>query len=52
MSRAIVSDVAGRFPLERTADAYRAMDAGAPGKILVRPQERYEADGRRRVCAR
>ena len=37
-SRAIVSDVAGRFPLDRTADAYRAMDAGAPGKILVRPQ--------------
>jgi NADPH2:quinone reductase len=38
-SHAIVSDVAGRFPLDQTADAYRAMDAGAPGKILVRPHD-------------
>lgn len=37
-SRPIASDVAGRFPLDRAADAYRAMDAGAAGKILVRPQ--------------
>jgi NADPH2:quinone reductase len=51
-SRPIVSDVAGHFPLDRTADAYRAMDGGAPGKILVRPQEGYEPDRRRRMCAR
>jgi len=51
-SRAIVSDVAGRFPLDRAAEAYRAMDAGASGKILVRPQERDEADGRPTACAR
>jgi NADPH2:quinone reductase len=48
-SRAIVSDVADRFPMDRTADAYRAMDAGAPGKILVWPQEGDEPVGRRRV---
>jgi NADPH2:quinone reductase len=39
-SRPIVSEIGGRFPLDRTADAYRAMDAGASGKILVRPHER------------
>jgi NADPH2:quinone reductase len=38
-SQSIVSDVAGRFPLDRAADAYRAMDAGARGKILIRPHE-------------
>jgi NADPH2:quinone reductase len=35
---AIISDVAGRFPLDRIADAYRAMEAGAPGKVLVLPR--------------
>ncbi len=35
---AILSDVAGRFPLDRIADAYRAMEAGAPGKVLVLPR--------------
>jgi NADPH:quinone reductase len=29
--------VAARFPLDAVADAYRAMDAGAPGKVLVLP---------------
>ena len=30
--------VAARFPLDAVADAYRAMDAGAPGKVLVLPE--------------
>ncbi len=34
---AVVSDIAGRFPLERAADAYRAMESGARGKVLVAP---------------
>jgi NADPH:quinone reductase len=38
-TRPLVSEIAGRFPLDRVADAYRALDAGAPGKILVLPQE-------------
>jgi NADPH2:quinone reductase len=29
--------VASRFPLDAVADAYRAMDAGAKGKVLVLP---------------
>ena len=39
-SHAIVSPVADRFPLDRAADAYRAMDAGARGKVLVQPHRR------------
>jgi NADPH2:quinone reductase len=38
LSRSIVTEIAGRFPLDRVADAYRAMDGGRGGKILVRPQ--------------
>ena len=36
--RRLVTDVAGRFPLERAADAFRALDANPGGKILVLPQ--------------
>ena len=35
--RPLVSDVAARLPLNRVADAYRALDSGVPGKILVLP---------------
>jgi NADPH2:quinone reductase len=35
---AVISDVAGRFPLERAADAYRLMESGAHGKVLVKPR--------------
>lgn len=34
---AVISDVAGRFPLEQAADAYRLMESGSPGKVLVLP---------------
>ena len=37
-TRPLVSDVAARFPLERVVDAYRALDAGVPGKVLVVPE--------------
>ena len=33
--RAVISDIAGRFPLDRVVDAYRVLEAGAPGKVLV-----------------
>jgi NADPH2:quinone reductase len=36
--RPLASDVAARFPLSRVADAYRALDLGAPGKVLVVPE--------------
>ena len=35
--RPLVSDVAVRLPLNRVADAYRALDAGVSGKVLVLP---------------
>jgi len=35
--RAVISDIAGRFPLDRTADAYRLLESGANGKVLVQP---------------
>jgi NADPH2:quinone reductase len=35
--RAVISHVAGRFPLDRVADAYRALESGASGKVLVLP---------------
>lgn len=35
--RAVISDVAGRFPLDRVIDAYRLMESGASGKVLVHP---------------
>jgi NADPH2:quinone reductase len=34
---AVISDIAGRFPLDRAADAYRLMESGASGKVLVQP---------------
>ncbi len=34
---AVVAPVAGRFPLDRAADAYRMLESGAPGKVLVVP---------------
>ncbi len=33
----VVSPVAGRFGLDEVAAAYRALEAGAPGKVLVLP---------------
>jgi NADPH2:quinone reductase len=33
--RAVISEIAGRFPLDRVVDAYRALEAGAAGKVLV-----------------
>jgi NADPH2:quinone reductase len=36
---AILCDVAGRFPLDRVADAYRLLDSGAHGKVLVLPRQ-------------
>ncbi len=33
---AVISDVAGRFALNCTADAYRLLESGASGKVLVR----------------
>lgn len=36
-SRPLVGDVAVRLPLDRVADAYRALDSGVPGKVLVLP---------------
>jgi NADPH2:quinone reductase len=37
VTRPLVSDVAARLPLNRVADAYRALDSGVPGKILILP---------------
>jgi NADPH2:quinone reductase len=34
---AVISDVAGQFPLDRAADAYRLLESGASGKVLVCP---------------
>ena len=34
---AIISEIAGRFPLSRVADAYRALEADPHGKVLVLP---------------
>jgi NADPH:quinone reductase len=33
----VISDIAGRFPLDRVVDAYRLLESGAPGKVLVLP---------------
>jgi len=33
----VISDVGGRFPLDRAADGYQALQAGPPGKILISP---------------
>jgi NADPH:quinone reductase len=34
---AVVSDIAGRFPLRQVADAYRALECSPGGKVLVIP---------------
>jgi NADPH2:quinone reductase len=34
---AVISEIAGRFPLDCAADAYRLMESGANGKVLVQP---------------
>jgi NADPH2:quinone reductase len=39
IARPLASDVAARFPLDRVADAYRALDSGTPGKVLVLPSQ-------------
>lgn len=33
----VISDIAGRFPLDHIVDAYRALESGARGKVLVLP---------------
>jgi NADPH2:quinone reductase len=35
--RPVTSDIAGRFPLARVADAYRALECNPSGKVLVLP---------------
>jgi NADPH2:quinone reductase len=35
--RAAIASIAGRFPFDRVADAYRMLESGAPGKVLVLP---------------
>ncbi len=35
--RAVISEIAGRFPLDGIVDAYRALESGVPGKVLVLP---------------
>jgi len=34
---AVISDIAGRFALDRVADAYQALESGSHGKVLVLP---------------
>jgi NADPH:quinone reductase len=34
----VISEIAGRFPLDRAADAYRLLDSGSSGKVLVLPR--------------
>jgi NADPH2:quinone reductase len=36
-TRPLSAGIVARFPLDAAADAYRAMDAGAQGKVLVLP---------------
>jgi NADPH2:quinone reductase len=38
--RPVVSGVAGRFPLDRVVDAYRALESHPRGKVLVTPHGR------------
>src|SRR5262245_35861141 len=44
-TRPLISDVAARFPLNRVADAYRALDSGVPGKVLVLPSGEPDSGG-------
>jgi NADPH:quinone reductase len=34
---AVISEIAGRFPLEQTSEAYRALESNPQGKVLVVP---------------
>jgi len=34
---AVISEVAGRFPLDHAAEAYRALESNPPGKVLIIP---------------
>jgi NADPH:quinone reductase len=34
---AVITEIAGRFPLDRIVDAYRALESSAAGKVLVLP---------------
>lgn len=34
---AVISDIAGRFPLDHVADAYRLLESGPGGKVLMLP---------------
>jgi NADPH2:quinone reductase len=36
---AVISEIAGRFPLSQVIEAYRALESGPHGKILVLPNK-------------
>jgi NADPH2:quinone reductase len=40
---AVTSDIAGRFPLDQVADAYRMLESGSHGKVLVLPHVQIES---------
>ena len=42
-ARPLASDGAARLPLNRVADAYRALDSGVPGKVLVLPHANHDS---------
>jgi len=42
-TRPIAGGVAARFPLDRVADAYRTLDSGVPGKVLVLPHAGHDS---------
>ena len=42
-TRALAGEVAARLPLNRVADAYRALDSGVPGKVLVLPHGGHDS---------
>jgi NADPH:quinone reductase len=42
---AVISNITGRFPLDGVVDAYRALEAGSPGKVLVLPNLQVSPDG-------
>src|SRR5262249_7375462 len=42
-TRPLVSEVAARLPLNQVVDAYRALDSGVPGKVLVLPHADHDS---------
>src|SRR5262249_4914515 len=40
-TRPVTADISGRFPLDDVADAYRALESSAPGKVLVLPWQGF-----------